>query len=460
MVFQVLAAVLYALSFKPVGIWMAAPIAIALQLHALRKHRWPEFQAFLFAFISSLIILSWSKTFVGALPWVALAVLQGLLAIPIGLATRFSKSVPLLVFAILSMEEVRARFPFGGFSWTRVGFSQSDSPFAGIVALTGVIGLSFVTILISQLILNRSVKLLVALLVMVIAIPLIQAEDESTGKLAVRAIQGGVPMRGLEFNARAQAVLDNHISATLDSFNETDEVILWPENSIDIDPTMNSEVARKISDLADKISTPLIAGVVLDDEKLFNATVLIDGKGEIRSTYIKRYLTPFGEYIPLRGVAQLFSPHVERVSDFSVGNQLVIHKIQKASIGSIICYELLNDGLVREASKKSELLVVHTNSATFSGSSEGEQQMAITRLRAVESGRSVVSISTTGPSAFIDRRGEVTEKLDDGQVGSLSGQVSLHGYNTVANKLGGFATLLVLLFSLFAAVFSLRKGKF
>jgi apolipoprotein N-acyltransferase len=460
MVFQVLAEVLYALSFKPIGIWIAAPIAIALQLHALRKYRWPELQAFLFAFISSLIILSWSKTFVGALPWVALAVLQGLLAIPIGLASRFSKSIPLLVFAILSMEEIRARFPFGGFSWTRVAFSQSDSPFAGIVALTGVIGLSLVTILISQLILNRSVKLLVALLVMVIAIPLIHAEDESTGKLAVRAIQGGVPMRGLEFNARAQAVLDNHISATLDSFNETDEVILWPENSIDIDPTMNSEVARKIRSLAEKISTPLIAGVVLDDEKIFNATILINGKGEIRSTYIKRYLTPFGEYIPLRGIAQLFSPHVKRVSDFSVGNQLVIHKIPKARIGSIICYELLNDGLVREASKNSDLLVVHTNSATFSGSSEGEQQMAITRLRAVESGRSVVSISTTGPSAFINRRGVVTEKLDDGQVGSLSGQVSLHDYNTVANKLGGFATLLVLLLSLFAAVYSLRKGKF
>ena len=86
--------------------------------------------------------------------------------------------------------------------------------------------------------------------------------------------------------------------------------------------------------------------------------------------------------------------------------------------------------------------------------------MAITRLRAIESGRSVVSISTTGPSAFIDRRGVVTEKLDDGQVGSLSGQVSLHDHNTVANKLGGFAALLVLLLSLFAAVFSLRKGKF
>ena len=460
MVFQFVAGVLYALSFKPIGVWIAAPIAIALQLFAIRKYRWPEFQAFLFAFISSLMILSWSKTFVGALPWVALAVLQGLLAIPIGLTARYFKKVPVLIFVMLSMEEVRARFPFGGFSWTKVAFSQSDSPFAGIVAFTGVIGLSLVTILISQLILTRNLTLLVALLVIAIAIPLIQEEDEGTERLAVRAIQGGVPLRGLEFNARAQAVLDRHISATLDSFNEADEVILWPENSIDIDPTMNSEVASKIRNLAEKISTPLIAGVVLDNEKLFNATVLIDGKGEIQSTYIKRYLTPFGEYIPLRGVAQLFSPHVKRVSDFSVGDQLVLHKIPKATIGSVICYELLNDGLVREASSNSDLLVVHTNSATFSGSSEGEQQLAITRLRAIESGRSIVSISTTGPSAFIDRRGVVLEKLDDGEVGSLSGQVSLHPSKTVANQLGGFATTLVLLLSLFAAVYSLSKGKF
>ena len=149
MLYQLLAALLYAASFKPLGIWFAAPIAIAIQIYSLRRNNYPELQAFLFAFLSSLAILSWSRVFVGVLPWLLLATLQGLLAIPLGLIARFTRNVPALIFLILLLEEVRARFPFGGFSWTRIAFSQVESPLSLLISIVGMTGLSALTLLIT-----------------------------------------------------------------------------------------------------------------------------------------------------------------------------------------------------------------------------------------------------------------------------------------------------------------------
>ena len=456
MLLQIFPGVVYALSFKPVGLWFLAPIAIALQIFLLRRYRNPEFQTFIFAFVSSLIILNWSKTFVGALPWIALAILQGILAVPVGLVARYSQSFAPIAFAILLMEEVRARFPFGGFSWTRIAFSQVDSPFAKIVSITGVIGLSLIVLLIAQLMLDRRILNFIAPISLLSATLLMPNAHSDAETIRIRAIQGGVPERGLEFNQRAQAVLDNHIKTTEKDFRSGDELIIWPENAIDIDPTKNSKVESKMLELARTTKTPLIAGAILDRDKIYNSTIYFDSNGTIQSTYIKRYLTPFGEYIPLRSLAAKVSSHVDRVNDFSPGSNLVVHQLPQARVGSVICYEILNDGLVKDMAVNSDFLVVHTNSATFSGSSEGEQQLAITRLRALESGKSIVSVSTTGPSAIIDARGVVLSKLDDGEVGSLSAEISLESERSFAHKLGGYGPLIALLLTFIWALLSLR----
>ncbi len=458
MLYQLIAALLYAASFKPLGIWLAAPVAVAFQLYALRKAKHPEVQAFFFAFLSSLVILSWSRVFVGVTPWLFLALLQGLLAVPLGITVRFTKNLPTLIFVILLLEEIRARFPFGGFSWTRIAFSQIESPLSPLVAIFGMAGLSALTLLISFAFLKQSYKILALLVLFALVAPFTLNDEKGGQSIQVMAVQGGVPERGLEFNARAQAVLDNHIAQTRKSFSSNDEVIIWPENSIDIDPIANDDVAEKIMRLTAELDRPLLAGAILDSPQLVNATILFNKQGSPTSIYLKRYLTPFGEYIPLRRIAAKVSSHVNRVEDFSPGNDLILHRVSRAVIGSVICYELLNDGLIREAASKSNFLSVHTNSATFSGSNEGEQQLAITRLRAIESGRSVVSISTTGPSAIIDRRGEVLSKLADGEVGSLSTAIELHDGRTIAHRLGGFSTLFVLLFLLGWALISRRRG--
>jgi apolipoprotein N-acyltransferase len=453
-----LSGVIFSLSFKPIGLWFAAPIAFAILFFILQRRSQPILSALIFAFVGNLVVLSWISTFVGAAPWILLATLQALYYLPLGIAARLTKSIPVYIFIILLFESIKARFPFGGFSWTKIAFSQVESPFSPLISSFGAITLSFITLLIVFMVLERSRSIAGLLIGLIFLAHLSNAQPLSSESITVRAVQGGVPERGLDFNARAMQVLDNHIATTVKEVDGSEDVIIWPENAIDVDPLRNEVVAEKLVALAKVVENPLIAGAILDDDRLLNTTILFNRQGVAKSIYVKRYLTPFGEYIPLRHIARLVSDETDRVTDFSPGAQLVTHKVKGAKVGSIICYEIINDGLVREMAKNSNFLIVQTNSATFSGSAEGEQQLAITRLRAMESKRNIVSISTTGPSAVIDARGGVLSKLQDGEVGSLAAIVPLTTQRTLAMRLGGFGELSVLLLSLSWALLSLRKG--
>ena len=455
---QTLAPFFLIAAFEPFGLWFAAPIGFAIYLAFLRRQQRTIWYSIYFSFIANLFVLYWSGAYVGVLPWVALSILQTLYFLPVGLLARFTSNLPLLIFSILIMEEVRARFPFGGFSWTRVAFSQIDSPLAAVVTIGGVLSLSFATLLLSYLLITRKKSVAFVLLALSILPSLISVTtDASEGQsLRFTAIQGGTPSKGLDFNSRAMGVLNMHLDESYRSVKGNEDLIIWPENAIDIDPLKNSVVRKRVNELIDKKGVPLLAGAVLSQGPT-NAAILFKEDGSIGSLYIKRYLTPFGEYIPLRSISEFLSPYAERVDDFEPGQVLKIHSVAGSKVSSIICFEIINDGIVREAAKSSGLIVVHTNSATFAGTAEGDQQLAITRLRALEHHREIVSISTTGPSAIINARGEVIDSLKDGEVGFLSGSAEIRTKNSVADIFGGFAPVLTLVLSLLWTVTSIRR---
>lgn len=444
----VIAALILSTGFAPFGLWFSLPIAYAIYLIVLRQKSNLLLNSFLFGFIANAIILSWSKTFVGVTPWILLSILQGLYLLPVGLLAKYVRKPIVLIFALLIMDEVKNYLPFGGFGWTRIAFSQVESPFIPWVSVVGVIGISLLTLMISLVLISPNKYLIISLLITLCVSPFVITDSISGEAVGVRAVQGGVPERGLSFNSRAEAVLDNHIAVTRRDVQSSDDVIIWPENAIDVDPIRNDSARKKIETLQLETKKPLIAGAILNQDVLSNAAILFDVGGFPRSTYIKQYLTPFGEYIPLRSLASLISPHVDRVTDFTPGEGYVSHEVKDVKMSTVICYEILSDQIFRESAKNSGIIAVLTNSATFAGSSEGEQQMAITRIRAIETGRNVVSVSTTGPSAFIDYNGDVMEKLDDGEVGSISMAMQVREGNTLASQYGELITIAVLLFAL------------
>jgi apolipoprotein N-acyltransferase len=124
------------------------------------------------------------------------------------------------------------------------------------------------------------------------------------------------------------------------------------------------------------------------------------------------------------------------------------HVVNGFKLAPVICYELLSDSLVQNASRKSDALVVQTNSATFADTSESSQQLDITRLRALENAREIASISTVGISAHIDINGEVLNRTSENVPAQLAGDLRSNSTRTLANTLGGFAPGLVLLASI------------
>ena len=448
-----IAALIFAASFEPIGFWLAAPIAYALFLRSIVSRAYGPalfVHVFIFAFVSSLLTLVWAGKYVGFVPLAFLALLHGLFYLPLALLRRYTSNVLLFVPAILLIEEARARFPFAGFSWMRIAFSQADAPYLPIVSVGGVTFLSAWVLFISLLLTKLSIRRLGVVLALVFAPLLITQTPNLVGSISYAGVQGNTPAVGLEFNDRAKAVFNLHVDTTNELVSGKPDVIIWPENAIDVDPFSNLDVQQSIESVTTSFSAPLIAGAVSRfSGKLENISVMYGQSGEVVSLYSKQYLTPFGEYIPLRSIARLVSPFVDNVSDFSPGERVDIHRVGVIEIAPVICFELLSDSLVRNAALRSQALVVQTNSATFAGTSESAQQLNITRIRAVENAREIVSISTIGISAHIDINGRVTQRTPENVRAVLEGQLQGVSNQTLASHLGSIATPLAMIISFF-----------
>ncbi len=391
MLLSALSGALLSAAYEPVGKWWVVPIAIAVHMYALSLTSRKILSTFIFTSTLNLIVLHWSSTFVGSVPWIILAVGMALFYLPLALVSRWGMTAYPLIFIML--EEVRNRFPFGGFGWVRIAYTQSDAPFAKIAAIGGASALSALAILLGLILyqgLRREFSFITLLPFLLLFIPINLSVSAATNVLM---IQGNVPQLGLDFNSRAKAVFYNHFETTQVELAKDSEVdfILWPENSVDVDPFTNEDVKQALN----SIDKPLIIGAVLGKgNKFLNASILWGG--ELPPIYIKQHLTPFGEYIPLRSLASLISPYTDRVTDFEPGQSQVLFTIKDAVIAPIICFELVDDQLLHEAARSSNILAVQTNSATFGMSAESAQQLSITRVRAIEHGRNIVSVYGTG----------------------------------------------------------------
>ena len=440
---------LYAFSFEPVGLWFLAPVSYALFLKICQKGENFYRSAFLFGFISSAITLWWAGKYVGLIPLFFLALLHGLFYLPLGFLGRYTSNILWFIPALLAIEELRSYFPFGGFSWMRIAFSQANAPYASVISLGGALLLSAWVLAISSMLASFRKVMAFPLLLLLFLPLLINNTHSSQEKVSFIGIQGNTPSVGLTFNDRAEAVFNLHLSQTSKVATEAADVIIWPENAIDVDPFANERVNDSIESLTSTLKTPLIAGAITRQTgQLENVSLMYNESGEVVSYYSKQYLTPFGEYMPLRPIARLVSPYVDDVVDFSVGERVENHVVNGLSLAPVICYELLSDSLVRDSAKNSDALIAQTNSATFANTSESAQQLNITRLRALENAREIVSVSTIGISAHIGINGEIISRTQANVAAQLSGDLQSNSARTLAGYLGGFAPGLVLIISI------------
>jgi apolipoprotein N-acyltransferase len=240
-------------------------------------------------------------------------------------------------------------------------------------------------------------------------------------------------------------VLDNHAAGTQELAAEVargdaaqPDLVIWPENSSDIDPYTNPDAARVISRAAEAIGAPILVGAVVDGpgEYISNTGIVWDpvtGPGE---TYVKRHPVPLAEYVPARPFFRFFSPLVDRVSDFAHGTQDGNLDIGGAAVGDVICFEVAYDGLVSDVvDGGAGMIVVQTNNATFGFTDESAQQLSMSRLRAVEFGRTVVVAATSGISAIVAPDGSLVHRSELFTRDTFVEEIAQRDDRTVAERL-------------------------
>jgi apolipoprotein N-acyltransferase len=438
-------------AFPDLGWWPLAPVAIALLFLALGRDsaRWNALVGFLFGLAFFLPHLRWAEYAVGPVPWAALAVAQAgyvaLFAAGWSWARRGTSiwrlarwQVPAFTVLWVGVEELRSVWPFGGFPWGRVAFSQADSPVGrwawggGVPLVSALVVVVGVCLALAVLALRRldvgaasgALLLVVAVALSGILVPLDgRAQD---GRLAVGAVQGNVPNRGLDSFAQEREVLQNHVTGTFELAQEvgqgTLDVVLWPENGSDIDPRADEGAGIVVDEAARAVGAPILVGTLEypPDGGRLNVALLWDPEDGPVDAYAKQRPAPFAEYIPLRDVARRFSDAVDRVrTDMLPGTEVAVVGLPSERLGRTvpmgvgICFEVAYDRIIREAVQEgAEILVIPTNNATFGFTAESTQQLAMSQLRAIEHGRATVQISTVGVSGVITPRGQVLDRTE------------------------------------------------
>ncbi|MEU6931354.1 apolipoprotein N-acyltransferase [Streptomyces sp. NPDC046374] len=475
----VLSGLLLFLSFPPRPLWWLALPAFGLLGWTLRGRR-PR-AGFGLGYLTGLgfllPLLVWTGEEVGPGPWLALAGVEALFVAAAGLGIAAVSRLPLWpVFAAavwILGEAARARVPFGGFPWGKIAFGQADGFFLPLAAVGGTPVLGFAVALcgfglyevVRQVLKRRrpgtdetpapaargplvaaALAVLVPVTGALAALPLVDDSAED-GTATVAAVQGNVPRLGLDFNSQRRAVLDNHANRTKELAAEVKagrepqpDLVLWPENSSDIDPYANPDAYEVIDQAVRAIGAPTVIGAVIAPEtgKLRNTLIQWNpGRGPV-AEYDKRHVQPFGEYIPMRSFVRLFNSNVDRVRrDFGAGTKVGVFDLAGTKVGLATCYEAAFDWAVRDTvTHGAQIISVPSNNATFGRSEMTYQQLAMSRVRAVEHSRSVVVPVTSGVSAVIRPDGEIVAQTKLFTPDVLVEKVPLRSSLTPATRMG------------------------
>jgi apolipoprotein N-acyltransferase len=409
--------------------------------------------------------IEWITVYLGPLPWIGLngveSVFYGLGGGLIALVFRYTRElrggwaqlglVSALVAGIWTAREaVSSTFPYGGFAWARMGQSQSESPLRDLAAYVGTSGLSFLLVFVCtclvQLLVRRDLAATLRATVAVGATAALFAVPAWSitefGTFRVVAVQGDSDA-GLFADYTPGEILLDHWEGTREVERtvgtEGTDLVIWPENASDLDPLRHPDAARLLDDVTQRFGAPLLTGTItLDGDDVFNSMLLWQD-GELLDQYDKIHPVPFAEYLPNRELFYPLAPELFDLvpRDYTFGTRDNVVSIGDVVAGVAICFDIVDDALVRQMmADDAQILLAPTNNADFGRTDESAQQLAIARLRAVETGRSVVNISTVGTSAIIAPDGSTIDQLPTFEPGQMVAEVPLSDTTTPSTALG------------------------
>ncbi|MEM1272819.1 MAG: apolipoprotein N-acyltransferase [Pseudomonadota bacterium] len=345
-----------------------------------------------------------------------------------GFCAAFAKGATFRAFLFataLALAEVARAYILSGFPWAHPGHILIDTPALGLAPFAGPHGLTMTVLALGATLATLMARPIWAASVFGVVFLVLQlspqpAPDAASDTAArVRLVQPNaaqhlkwredmIPVffeRGLELSRGADV-----------------DLIVWPETTLPVLLERSTPWRAAIAEAAGGV--PVAVGAQrLDNGQARNSMALLDGEGEIGPIYDKHRLVPFGEYIPLRSVADLL--RLDGLAAIAGGGYWPGAGPAVADFGPrlgraflMICYEAIFPQYIRQVERPDWQLHL-TNDAWFGTFSGPFQHLALARLRAAESGLPVLRAANTGVSAAIDGRGQVVASLALGTAGAL-----------------------------------------
>lgn len=469
--------------FADVGWWPAAILGTGMLFLAAGRDsaRWNTLVGLSWGIVFFAIHIYWARVATDQIAWIALTVLESVFVAGSMAAYAWARRAPwgsrpwyrvaAAATCFVAFEQARALIPFGGFPWGLLAFSQVDSPLGRLAWAGGEVAVSLAVAITGALLAvvvalawarATTLRGLVAATVTITALftagALVRLDTApQAGVLRVGAVQGNVTKPGLGSFANRGEVLANHVEGTIALADDVGagelDIVLWPENGSDLDPQQVPSVARDIDAAARAAGAPILVGAQEYPASggRYNVALLWHEGVGVTDRYAKQHPAPFGEYIPLRGFVRVFSDQVDRVTtDMIAGEEVGIVELDSPRLGRVvpigvgICFEVAYQTLIRDSvTAGAELLVIPTNNASFGRTAESTQQLAMSRLRAITTGRATVQISTVGVSGLIRPDGTLIETTGLFTADQMSADLPLRTSITPAIRLAAAPAITV-----------------
>jgi apolipoprotein N-acyltransferase len=338
--------------------------------------------------------------------------------------------------AIALAELLRWSWPFGGVPLSSLAVGQVAGPLAPVLRLGGALLLVEITIIggiaLAALASRRWLAAGVAagVVVLTVAGAAVGPRAEQVGTMRVALVQGGGLQGTRAWNTDERKVFERHLEAS-QGVEPPVDLVVWPEDVVDVDALADDREGDELAIEARRLGATLVAGVVEDagPRRFLNASVAFGPDGEIVDRYDKVHRVPFGEYVPLRSLLEPFGGGDLTARDAVIGEHPALLETPAGKLSVAISWEVFFGDRVREGVEAgAEVVLNPTNGSSFSGTLVQTQQIASSRMRAIESDRWLLQVAPTGFSAVIGPDGTVHQRS------SVSEQVVLH--DTVGRRHG------------------------
>ncbi len=355
---------------------------------------------------------------------------------------------------------IRWRWPFGGVPLATLPMSQVDSPWAVTVRLLGpllLVGVCVVVAMAAAAALERRWRVVLVLAAVVVGATggaAAAPRGSTTETIDVAVVQGGGPQRTRAVDTNPADVFQRHLEAS-SLVQQPVEVVVWPEDVVDVSGRFQgSRQHQRLAELAQELDATLIAGVVedLSATSAANFAAVITPDGTLADRYDKVRLVPFGERVPLRSLIEPLAPDYLPARDMRPGDGPAVVDTPVGPMGVSISWEIFFEDRARDSiGNGGAVLLNPTNGSSYWLTIVQTQQIASSRLRALETGRWVVQAAPTGFSAFIDPDGTVFQRTGVSERKVIQAEVELRTGLTLATRAGMWPMLAIVLAAVAAA---------